>query len=328
MSVWTSSKFSQTSLTAAINLAPYQPGQISASGLFEEAGIATTTAQIELKDGTLSLVPVVPRGGPAQNRDSDKRRMIPLNVPHLPARATIMAEEVQNIRAFGSESDFETVMAKRDERVAEMSRDLDYTIEFHRLRAIHGVYVDSNNVETSLYAAFGVTPPDPINMQLTTTGTKVRSEKCMQIIRAVQAGLKAATYSAIWGWCGDNFWEKLIGHPSVEKAYEGFEAGLNRTAGDPSVPFQFGGINWVRYRGDSSVGINTDRARIVPVGVRGLCLTRFAPPTYGQFVNTIGRPKYASAHPLPHDKGVDLEAQSNALNVVTRPGALIELTVS
>lgn len=320
-------KFTLTSLTAAINKAPYKPGQISALGIFEEGSIPTTTAQVEIKEGVLRIVPVAPRDAPPVPKNLERRKIVTLGVPHLPANGTIMASEVQDVRAFGSEMNPLTVEAKRDEVLAAMREDIDYTIEHHRLRALHGVFVDINGDETNLATTFGVTAPSAINMALTTTSTKVRAEKCMAIVRAVQAGLNGATYSGIWAGCGENFWEKLIGHPSVEAAYANYEAAVQLRA-DPSLPFQFGGVNWFRYRGDSSVGINTNKARVFPSGVRGMYLTRFAPANYIDAANRPGLPYYAKAKVLDYDKGIAMEAQSNPLNIVTRPEALIELDVA
>ena len=89
-----------------------------------------------------------------------------------------------------------------------------------------------------------------------------------------------------------------------------------------------GGIVFERYRGN--VGgvpyVPEDRAFAVPEGVPDLFITNFAPADYMETVNTNGLPYYASQELLPHNKGVDLEAQSNPLSLCTRPGAVIKLT--
>ena len=57
--VFTPSAFTLSSLTAQINNLVYAPMRLS--GLFEESGIATTSAAIDIEDGVLSLVDVAPR---------------------------------------------------------------------------------------------------------------------------------------------------------------------------------------------------------------------------------------------------------------------------
>ena len=88
------------------------------------------------------------------------------------------------------------------------------------------------------------------------------------------------------------------------------------------------GITYERYRGTSAVKITDDCAYAVPEGVPGLFLTRFAPANYRETVNTIGIPYYAKGEPMKFDTGFELQAQSNPLNICTRPASIIKLTIS
>lgn len=105
----TGDPFSLESLTAAVNSVPYRPGQISASGLFDEDGVSTTMISIELRDGKLSLVEPSARGGPGETTDDENRQKVPFNIPHYQRDDAIAADEVQNVREFGTESQLETV---------------------------------------------------------------------------------------------------------------------------------------------------------------------------------------------------------------------------
>lgn len=60
------------------------------------------------------------------------------------------------------------------------------------------------------------------------------------------------------------------------------------------------------------------------MGVTDLLITRYAPADYVETVNTIGLPFYAKQERLRLDKGVELEAQSNPLNLCTKPRAIIK----
>lgn len=55
-------------------------------------------------------------------------------------------------------------------------------------------------------------------------------------------------------------------------------------------------------------------------------ITRYAPANYTETVNTMGLPMYAKAEPRKFNKGFDIEAQTNPLNLCTRPGAIVKLT--
>lgn len=327
MSVWNvfdGDAFSLNSLTAAINHLPYKPSIIAGLGVFEEQGIATTTALIEEHNGTLSVVSVAPRNGLGTVVDRDSRNVLPFAIPHLPQRATIMADEVQGIRAFGSESNTKTVQGARDERLAKGRAQIDYTIESHRLSAIKGTYINVNGTATDLYAAFGVAAQETVDFALNSGSTKVRN-KCMAVIGHIETGLGGDMFSGVVALCGATFWDDLIEHAALAATVTGWQAAAT-LRNDPRLEIEFGGIRFVRYRGTSSVLIAAKEAYAFATGVSGMFITRFAPANYAETVNTNGLPYYAKAMELPFGKGVALEMQSNPLNLCTRPRAVVKLT--
>ena len=99
--------FSITSLTLALNRVPYVPGQIGRLGLCRPARLTTTTTMVEIRGSRLALVPELPRGAPPTPNVEDRRQMIPFRIPHFPLRDTILADAVQNVRAFGTEDQLE-----------------------------------------------------------------------------------------------------------------------------------------------------------------------------------------------------------------------------
>jgi len=62
--------------------------------------------------------------------------------------------------------------------------------------------------------------------------------------------------------------------------------------------------------------------------VPNLFLTYYAPANYVETVNTIGLPVYAKQASMKFDKGIELETQSNPLNLCLRPTCLIRGTTS
>ncbi len=326
MSVWNvfdSDAFSLNSLTAAINKVPYTPGVIGGMGLFSEQGISTTTAVIEEENGVLTLVDVAPRNGVAQVVGDRKRAVRSFPIPHMPERATIMADEVQGVRAFGSESNATSVEIKRNQRLADMRRNLDYTLEQHRLKAIMGNYVDVNGTDQSLTTAFGVSGAVDEAFKLSTESGKVRG-KCLKVIKKIEDGLGGVPFTDVVALCGATFWEELLDTDSLKGVVQGYQAAQSLRE-DPRLEVVYGGIRFIRYRGTSSVKVADNDAYAFPAGVPDLFITRFAPANYLETVNTLGLPVYAKAEPLPMDKGIQIEAQSNALNLCTRPNAVVKL---
>ena len=107
--VFKADAFSMASLTAAINTLPYQPKKLGDAGLFTPKPMRTTVAYIEKREGKLSVLPFAARGS-MPTVDSQRKRVVrALTVPHVPSNSTVRADDVLNIRAFGSETELEAV---------------------------------------------------------------------------------------------------------------------------------------------------------------------------------------------------------------------------
>lgn len=320
--------FSVSSLTAAINEQEYLPGRISSLGLFREEGISTLTVQIEKDGDTLALVPSGERGTSGLVVGGTKRTLIPFNTVHLPERFTIKADEIQGIRAFGTRSELQAVQDVVNKRLAKARRQLDATHEFQRMGALNGQVLDADGktVLLDIYKSFGVNR-QKLQMGLNSPDTELRV-KCGEALDMQEEALGSVTSSGSRALCGKNFWNKLIVHKSVKETYlNTMQAASLR--GDARESFEFGGIVWERYRGKVAgvAFVHDDKALLVPEGVPDLYISSFAPADYMETVNTQGIPYYSKIEPLPFNKGVAGEAQSNPLHLCTRPRAQILLEI-
>ena len=320
---FSSNAFELVSLTAALNKLPFTPTRIAELGLFEEAGVTTLDVAVEEINGTLQLLPALPRNAPGTPVTRDLRSIRPIRCPHIPATGSVMADEVQNVRAFGSETMADTVQNRVNQELAKGRRSIDYTIETHRVAAIQGNYYNSNGSTTSLYTEFGVSQQS-VGMVLLTSTTKVR-QKCFDIFKAIKTGLGGIPYRGVRVFCGDTFWASLIGHEVINASYLNSQDNA-AVRGDPTRTFTWGGITWEWYSGTSDCKIADTEAYAIPEGVPGMFLTRYAPAPYQETVNTTGLPYYAKAEPMKFGKGVEMEMQSNPLNICTIPRAVIKLT--
>jgi hypothetical protein len=319
--------FSLSSLTASINDAPFVPGRIATLGLFAEEGVTTTTVQIERDGETLALVESKPRGGAGQIVVGTKRQLIPFNTVHLPERATIFADEIQNLRAFGSETELEAIQSLIDKRLGKMRRQLDATHEFHRIGAIKGQVLDADgkSVIVDLFDRFGL-KQQVLAMKLGADGSF--RQKIQDLLDMIEDSLGSLPFSGVRVFCGRSFWRTLIDLDDIRQTYVATQMAAS-LRGDPRDTIDFGGVTWERYRG--RVGgagyIADDEAYAVPEGVPDLFITRFAPADYMEAVNTNGLPYYAKQENLRFDKGTEIEAQSNPIHLCTRPRAVIKLTL-
>lgn len=316
--------FKLNTLTAAINTLPYLPQQLSAKGWWNEGSINTLHASIEMRDGVLQLVDVAARGGVGQTIDEEDRNIYSFAVPHLPQRDTILADEVQGVRAFGTESQSELLTTRLNDKLSIMKRNIDYTMESHRVQNVLGNFVDVNGQVKSLYSLFGVTQTTIVS-DLTVPATEIR-QFALDLTEAVESALDGVSFTGITLLCSPTYWRKLIVHPTVKETYLNQQQ-ASQLRGDVTQSFEIAeGVMAERYRGTGDVKIPNGEAVAVPTGVPDLFLTRFAPADYIDVVNTMGLPYYANSGPLQMRKGYMIESQSNPVNLTTRPAALIKVT--
>lgn len=323
--------FSLSQLTLALNDLKHVPGRIGELGLFSEQGIATTSVSIERVGQTVKLVASAPRGSAGQTQSQEKRNLRSFNIVHLPQYDAIVADEIQNLRAFGSETEVQTMQALVNGKMEVMKTNLDVTIEFQRFGAIKGQVLDADGstVLLDLYQEFN-TSQQTVDMGLDVDTTKVK-QKCVEVQRSVEAALGGLRYSGLRAMCSETYFDALVGHPAVEAAYDRWMSGEFKRTQQRDMNggggFWFGGIYWEEYRGQvgNQKFIADGEAYLIPEGVPNLFKTYYGPADYFETVNTMGLPYYARQHMATNGKRAELETQSNPLHLNTRPASVLRL---
>lgn len=333
LNIFEDDAFSLQSLTASVNDEPYAPGQVSARGIFEEDSVTTLIVSIEVMDGQLSLVEPTERGGSGETLGDDDRSLVPFRVPHYQRDDTVMADEVQGVRAFGTENEVEQVLDRVMSKMRRHSRHLDMTLEHQRIGAIKGVVSTRNGrVLEDLYTRFGVAIPAAVSMELDVEATDVSG-----LFNGVKHSMEDElddTYGGIHVLAGRAFHESMWRHKSVKDTFL-YHEGASALRADIPDEFDLFGATWERYRTGKKATENLgapyiadDEARVFFTGVPELFITRFAPADYIETVNTPGLPKYMKQVPRSNGKGVDIEVQSNPISLCTRPKTLRKLTLT
>lgn len=333
MDVFRDDAFSLRSLTAAINKVPFKPARIGQLGLFAESGIFTTVVQIEEKQGQLTLIPTSPRGAPADTLGKDARTMRAFSVPHLARESQVNADEVQGVRAFGTESEVQTVEGVVLQRLATLRAMHEVTLEHLRIGAIKGIILDSDGATTiyNLFTEFGVVQQTQ-NFVFSNAATDVRAI-CTAVLRAIETELGGSPYTGARCFCSSGWFDALIAHAKVTESLKYQESQLLRT--DLRRGFSYGGIVFEEYPG--AVGgipfIAANEAVCFPEGAmteRGsIFQTWFAPADFQETVNTLGLPIYAKQAVDPEfQRWTKIHSQSNPLPICLRPRAVIKLTKS
>ncbi|MDP3720771.1 MAG: major capsid protein [Acidobacteriota bacterium] len=324
INIFNNDAFTLMSLTAAINKMPHKPGRIGSLGLFQSEGITTDVAVIEELDGSIALVQTSQPGAPAATVGGDKRKVRSFVVPHLKKESTILPQHVQGVRAFGSENATEGVQAVVAQRQAKLKGDLDVTLERHRVGAIKGLVLDADDSTLfNLFTEFGVSQ-QTAEIDLNSDGEEIR-RRCVEIQRLSENELGAEAVTGYRAFCGDTFFDQLVEHPDVKESLKYQESQTLRK--DLRKGFEYGGITFENYRGsvNGTKFFADAECFVVPEGT-GIFITRYAPAKFLDTVNTVGLPYYSRVAIDPQmQEWAKVHAQSNPLNLCTRPRAVIKV---
>lgn len=323
------SKFGVRALTTAVNKIPATPTQIRDLGIFEPQYLTTTYVDVEYQEGRVNLVQSKQRGQGGQAVDNKARRIHTFKIPHLPEDDVVRADDVQNLRAFGSDQ-AATVESVVLDKLADGKLNLEFTREHLMLGALQGKILDADGTELyDLYKEFGITR-GAHNWKLGTKTTEVGAEidKTISGLRAKQKGALVSGWVAL---CGLDFLTALKYHDKIKPIYERYQDGAAYREGSLNpIEFEHNGIKFIQYVGDfgaNGAKIESDKAILLPVG-RKLYTEAFAPADMNATVNTRALPYYASREKLDHDKGWSLHMQSNPLPIALRPELVVTLSAS
>lgn len=335
LDIFKTDAFGLVSLTTAINKLPYKPSRLGEMGIFQQNGIATTTVVMEEQQGKLSLVQTAARGSMprVQSTRTRKTRAFPVNF--LPQNDTIMADEVQNVRQFGSEDQTAGVAQVVNDKMQRLRQNLETTIEYHRVGAVLGKTYDADGstVLFDWFSEFGLTQYE-IDFDFSSANLNV-SDMALSVIQLMEDSLGAQTYTRIRAICGNFFFKNLIQHASIKDAFKAWQigSGFNQTqvygVNSPQVKregFEFGGIVWENYRGyiGSSPFIPTDECRFILEGVPDLFKETYSPAPFIETVNTVGKPVYAKQKVMDFNVGIEIHVNSSPLVYCTRPQTIIK----
>jgi len=188
--------FNMVALTAAINKIPNTYGRLEQLNLMAPTGVRTRTIIIEEMSGVLNLLPTQPVGAPGTVGTQGKRKVRSFVIPHIPHDDAVLPEEVQGIRAFGSESETEALANLMAMKLQNMRNKHAITLEHLRMGALKGVILDADGSTLyNLYTEFDITPKT-VNFALTTNTTEVLL-KVLEVKRHVEDNLKGEFMTGI-----------------------------------------------------------------------------------------------------------------------------------
>lgn len=328
--------FSAVSLTQAVDKLGYVPQFLGTiPGLFVDTPVRTTSVWIEERSNGPALIQTTERAAAPKVRGAEQRGARAFKTKALGEGSRIMADELQNIRAFGSETEMKTLMSELARRQLLIKNDIELTKENWRLSCIQGVLKDADG--STLYdwnAEFAQAQAAEMNwdLQNVAPASGIIRQTCNTVTRRITRKLLGLGGSniRIMAICGDKFWDAFTAHPEVRQTYLNWAAAADLRGGNAWKTFDFGDITWANYRstddGDTTdtpvVGVPSTRAKFFPLNA-GIFQFAYAPPPRFEFVNTLGLPTYSwMVLDEKRDMWADCETFSYPLAVCTMPGAL------
>lgn len=325
--------FSMSALTAAINILPNNYGLMDSMGLFPSKPVRFRSVVVEEKNGILTLLPTMPVGSPGTVGKQGKRKLRSFVIPHIPHDDVVLPEEVQGIRAFGSETELQTVASVMAEHLQTMRNKHAITLEHLRMGALKGIILDADGSELyNLFDLFDITPK-VVNFQLGSAATDIK-KKCLDLKRYLEKSLKGERMNGVHCLVSEEFFDALTSHEKVVAAYDRWQDSFALRS-DMRSGFTFAGITFEEYAGEASDGddnvhrfIAAGEGHAFPLGTVDTFATYFSPADFNETANTLGQPLYAKQEPRKFERGTDIHTQSNPLPMCHRPAVLVKVTAA
>jgi hypothetical protein len=326
--------FSMTALSQAINILPNSYNRLGDLGLFPDKPQRIRQIAIEEQYGVLNLLPTLPVGSPGTLGTRGKRKVRSFNIPHIPHDDVVLPQEVQGIRAFGSETEMATIAGVMADHLQTMRNKHAITLEHLRFGALKGEILDADgSVLYNLFDEFGITAPTPVAFKFSDAATDIK-KACLKVLRHVEDNLHWERMTGVHCFVGEDFFDALTSHPKVQEAYNRWMDG-QALRSDMRSSFTFAWITFEEHRGRawSADGVehkfvSKTEGQAFPLGTLSTFATYYAPADFNETANTMALPLYAKQEPRRFERGTDLHTQSNPLPLCHRPAVLVKLVMT
>jgi hypothetical protein len=328
--VFNTDAFSAVEMTAALEKVPYVPGWLGQIGLFDPYPIRTETFAVEKRDNVLSLVQTTERGSPIPNRGRERRDIRDFRTVRVANGDVLRASEIQNIRAFGQETELEQLQTEVLRRELAVRNDLELTHENMRIGAIQGIVLDADgSTIRNWFTEWGVTAATEINFDLGAASTGSVRTNCQKVIRAMKRNAKGAwvpNVTQVIGLCSDLFYDSLIANKEVRETYLNWNEAEQLRGETAFGMFRYGGIWWMNYQGtddNTTVAVAAGKCKFFPWKGRDIFQKVMSPGESFDWVNTPGQDWYSRSIPdTKRNEFVEIEVMSYPQYVCLRPEML------
>jgi hypothetical protein len=333
MNVFQQDAFNAINMTGVVDKVGFVPSYLGALGIFEPVPVNTTSIFLEERGLEPALIQTDMRGAPPRQVGSDKRTVRAFATTRISQASRIMADFLQGVRAFGSETELITLQTEMARRQTKMRNNIELTMENMRMGCVAGGVVLDADGSTIIdwpteleqvpiaEIGFDLSNAAPARGVLRMACNNLRRE----MVRALKGrGGQNVTIMAI---CGDAFWDAFVTHQEVRETYLNTQSAKDLRGPEFGAfeQFDFASVRFTNYRGTddtTTVGVNADQVKFFPVGA-GIFQVAYAPAERFEFVNTLGRELYSwMVVDDDRDMWADIEMYTYPLHICTLPSAL------
>ncbi len=327
--------FELTDYTQEITSIPNTWGLINELGFFRNESVSQHSITVESKQGTLAVLTDMVRGARATVSKDHVSSLRSFPIPHFPFDDYVSPQDIQGRRMYGTPDQAETEANVIATKLARLRQAHAVTLEVARAYALTtgAIYAPNGTVAGNYYTDFGVTKK-VVDFVLGTATTDVIS-KNEEVIAHIQDNiLSGESVTNIIVLASPEWFNKYVNQAGVKEAYKYYQSTQeplrNRLASGMYRRFVHGGLEIVEYRGsyNGTPLIPSGKAYAIPQGTQDMFVSYFSPANKFSHVNTLGEQVYAFSTRDLSDEKITLQTESNALHLVRRPQAVVELTSS
>lgn len=309
------SYFTRENLAGVLRKAQFVPGRLAEA--FDTHGATSTTVLIEeLPLETVANSSAIARGSPPAAVVTGDRKIHPFQTATYAWGASVLADEVLNVRAAGSSAP-EVIQTRIAEKTAKMKQQAAWQHEALRMAVLNSPDNTIGSAPASAAVAFGA------------SDTTVRSAVHTNVVLAMESALGGIPYTGLLALCSETFWAGLIESKTIASTYQN-QVQAAQLRGATTDQVIYGGVTWERYRAGGTIAIASGKAKVIPLGVPDLFQQWFAPDDTLSSVGAgaMGAPWYLSSVPINGDKGYRLTLQTHPVMICTRPTCVLTIGLS
>lgn len=327
--------YEYTDLSAPLMIVPNDWFLGEQLGIFEKDTTNQETITVEEIKSGYGLIKDVHRGARHTVVSDPTRKMHAFAIPHFTLDASITPRDIQGKRAFGVD-ELETLAAVRARKLEVIRKSWAATHETALWSTITTglAYAPNGNVTYDWYTEFGASRT-VVDFELNTATTDIIAKTELVFAAMQDNAHDGSVRGDIWAIASPEFFSKLITHPSVKALWLAYQQSpqilrdrLTAKGYDARYrEFTIGNITYVEYRGVSPEGVRyipTGECYFLPTDMGDNFVQYFGPADHFDFVNTQGQELYAFEYGDNRGQMIEIQTESNFLNVLRRPQLIIK----